>query len=566
MSGVGEFLAIKTDYIYSRTPAAAVTMQSPIRVQRRGSLGKPGGQYADSVWSVDEEDVFRLVGSVGIGTGTPLAKLHVNGAGAFTGRLGGNVEGTVLPTQGAYLGWNEADGLGRTHFMNHRGTGGGGWQFDAFNGDGEYIGTSLSVGSDANVGIGTENAGGSLDIAYGDGHLMRFGGNQTSPRLTFRAGTNPTRWTIDSANDGVDAEDADFRVFGSDNDVGSSGTVRLRISPNGNVGIGERRNPRQELHVTNGNELGGGNQTIAQFGNGEGSLFLTHTAPHVSRNARYDDGRWRYEANGSASMIAFGEGHVGLLTAGAGTAGQEITSLTSRIAINHNAPVEIGGPEANVPSLRVWPYGIGGGNLTGWPAGWGGGIHTWDVYAEGSVALGSNGNQLIILSHTGDALKPGGGAWAATSDARLKTVDGLYEQGLKSLLRLEPVRFHYKEGNPRGEPTDREYIGLVAQDVQKVFPEAVSESDEGYLTLDSTPISYAVINAVKELKAIFDDLAARVRELFHEISRMKQVDEALGREIAELRADNDNLLKENEVLRAGLNDLRARLEQVEAAQ
>lgn len=39
---------------------------------------------------------------------------------------------------------------------------------------------------------------------------------------------------------------------------------------------------------------------------------------------------------------------------------------------------------------------------TGYPTGWGGGVHTWDVYAEGSVGVGQNGNLAFQADHSGN--------------------------------------------------------------------------------------------------------------------------------------------------------------------
>jgi hypothetical protein len=39
---------------------------------------------------------------------------------------------------------------------------------------------------------------------------------------------------------------------------------------------------------------------------------------------------------------------------------------------------------------------------TGYPNGWSGGIHTWDLYAEGSVGSGQNGALNAYLTNNGD--------------------------------------------------------------------------------------------------------------------------------------------------------------------
>ena len=38
---------------------------------------------------------------------------------------------------------------------------------------------------------------------------------------------------------------------------------------------------------------------------------------------------------------------------------------------------------------------------TGYPQGWAGGVHTWDVYAEGSIGIGQNGQRIVSLDNSG---------------------------------------------------------------------------------------------------------------------------------------------------------------------
>lgn len=113
----------------------------------------------------------------------------------------------------------------------------------------------------------------------------------------------------------------------------------------------------------------------------------------------------------------------------------------------------------------------------------------------------------------GNAYKPGGGAWAASSDIRLKNVDGPYQVGLEEVLALEPILFHYKEGNARKEPINRAFVGLSAQAVQAVMPDMVSERDDGYLDFDPSALPYALINAVHELKVENDSLRHDLEKL-----------------------------------------------------
>ncbi|MDQ7814816.1 MAG: tail fiber domain-containing protein [Patescibacteria group bacterium] len=111
------------------------------------------------------------------------------------------------------------------------------------------------------------------------------------------------------------------------------------------------------------------------------------------------------------------------------------------------------------------------------------------------------------------AYKPSGTTWSNTSDARLKDRIKPYEYGLDEISKLSTVRFHYMKGNALGIESDAGHIGLIAQQVKDVIPDAVSKDDKGYYQLDADPIIWASVNAIKELKAENDDLRARIEKL-----------------------------------------------------
>lgn len=117
------------------------------------------------------------------------------------------------------------------------------------------------------------------------------------------------------------------------------------------------------------------------------------------------------------------------------------------------------------------------------------------------------------LTVTGTAYKPGGGDWAATSDARLKDIGGDYQKGLQDIIKLSPKVFRYKKNNPRNEPSDKDFVGLIAQDAMQVMPEIVNKDQDGYYSLDSTAITYALINAVRELDVENNMLKTRIEAL-----------------------------------------------------
>jgi len=74
----------------------------------------------------------------------------------------------------------------------------------------------------------------------------------------------------------------------------------------------------------------------------------------------------------------------------------------------------------------------------------------------------------------------------------------------------------------------QEHVGFVAQEVQKVIPEAVSTNDKGYLLVNNDPILWSMLNAIKEQQKEIAALRSR------EQSENKDV-EALKQENAQLR-------------------------------
>lgn len=116
-----------------------------------------------------------------------------------------------------------------------------------------------------------------------------------------------------------------------------------------------------------------------------------------------------------------------------------------------------------------------------------------------SVGINTDNTGNFNLVVNGTAAKPGGGSWSTWSDGRLKNVKGTYKRGLSEITALETVVFSYKSGNPLNLSSTPEYVGFIAQDVQKYIPEAVAEGADGYLNFDMHAINVALVNAVKTL-------------------------------------------------------------------
>jgi hypothetical protein len=119
------------------------------------------------------------------------------------------------------------------------------------------------------------------------------------------------------------------------------------------------------------------------------------------------------------------------------------------------------------------------------------------IEQHGNVGIGTTSPD-NLLTVNGSADKPGGGSWGTYSDGRLKNLNGTFSSGLSQILRIKPIRYRYKADNALGIRDTDEHIGVVAQDVQRVIPEAVTENSKGYLLVNNDPIIWSMLNAIKE--------------------------------------------------------------------
>jgi len=135
-----------------------------------------------------------------------------------------------------------------------------------------------------------------------------------------------------------------------------------------------------------------------------------------------------------------------------------------------------------------------------------------------------------MLTVNGSADKPGGGSWSTYSDARLKDVGASFTDGLAALQQLQPVHYHYKSDNPLKLPSQPEYVGVVAQQVQTAIPEAVQKNPAGYLTVNNDPVIWTMVNAIKELNRKVEQKEAENTELKQQLADLKTLVQQLAQE------------------------------------
>ena len=99
------------------------------------------------------------------------------------------------------------------------------------------------------------------------------------------------------------------------------------------------------------------------------------------------------------------------------------------------------------------------------------------------------------------------------SDIRLKNVYGKSTIGLKEINALKIKNYTFK-----ADKKQTPHVGVIAQELQKVFPNSVIEGADGYLRIKQEEMFYAMVNAIQEL----DKKDKQLVEKFENKSKSKQ--------------------------------------------
>ena len=117
------------------------------------------------------------------------------------------------------------------------------------------------------------------------------------------------------------------------------------------------------------------------------------------------------------------------------------------------------------------------------------------------------------------------------SDRRLKYVGKESTTGLDKVRQLKVFNFTYKK-----DTTKTPHVGVIAQDLQKVFPNAVKKGTDGFLTIRMEDMFYAVINAIKELDAKITALQKENQELKQLVKQVQEDNKRLDQRLQKLEA------------------------------
>ena len=325
------------------------------------------------------------------------------------------------------------------------------------------------------VGIGTSNPSAHLGILGGG--LNLFDDASEGVRLT----TN-TFAISREVN-----EDPGYQYDGTNDQhtIFTNGSPVVTVAPSGNVGIGTT-SPTQALHVV-GNALVTGSITPGTSAN---ALTIDNTiisAPSVLNVISGDT----MQINSGGGLSVHADTGIGII-AGKGV---NLTSL-GILTLASAGTFGISGSLVTINGLQT--LGIGGGG------------------GSGGFTLGVNGS----------AAKIGGGSWSTLSDERLKKNVNPIHQPLDALMQLRGVTFEYIDPS---QPLQAEgvQIGMIAQEVERVFPAWVTTMDDGYKSIAFSGFEAMTVEALRQLRAEkdqqIDDLKRENNELRARLDALEQM-------------------------------------------
>ena len=94
-----------------------------------------------------------------------------------------------------------------------------------------------------------------------------------------------------------------------------------------------------------------------------------------------------------------------------------------------------------------------------------------------------------------------------TSDERLKTFGDDIKVDFEKLSKLRKSYFTFNDDS------DKQHIGVSAQEVKEIYPEIVSENENGYLSVDYSKLSVIALKAVDELYKEVSEIKEMLKEI-----------------------------------------------------
>ncbi|OUL62806.1 tail fiber domain-containing protein [Flavobacterium sp. AJR] len=289
---------------------------------------------------------------------------------------------------------------------------------------------------------------------------------------------------------GVDGKDADVGTQGAKGDRGLTGTegpqgVKGDIGLTGATGAQGAKGDTgpQGVAGVGGVAKAGANVTIAGLG--------TIASPYVI-NSEYTD--TKYTADPTTMTLA------STVFAAKNAAALWNANQLQGKAVSVTQPTIVGQVLAYngtswVPKLvtEPWKETTSGNEATS---------NTQNIYQTGNVGIGGVSDATFKLKVYGAITATN---FTQTSDQRYKKDIEPIKGALKMVKQMEGVGYNWRSDEFKDKKFDEKHqLGVIAQDILKIVPDAVSKDEKGYYTVNYVALVPVLIEAIKEQQMIIE--------------------------------------------------------------
>lgn len=352
------------------------------------------------------------------------------------------------------------------------------------------LGTTSGTQARVDIATGTANS-------YGIFAVSENGSSASS--LELSSGDGVTNGMFFTAGSTTNNQPIVFRQGASE---------RMRISSSGSVGIGIN-SPSAKLEVAGDAGTSWVNSAIWMTNTGAGARTFT-LGPRSDGHFYLGD-----NTSGQIRMTVTSTGNVGV---GASVPSNkfEVNGGTSSFA-GAGVPVIVNSTNNNTNKIGFSNNGTAVGYI---------GANSSSVF----YAQNASGSATMGLDSSGNLTISGSNYW--TSDGRLKTDVQRIPQSLAKIDQINGVTYYWRPD--LGKSPDLQ-MGVIAQNVEAVFPQAVKTDEKGFKSVNYVALISPILEAVKEL--------------YHRWADDSQV---LHREINELKVRAARAEQENALMKAHL--------------
>lgn len=319
-----------------------------------------------------------------------------------------------------------------------------------------YYAGFTNIGGQNNIFIGyqagyNETGSNKLYISNSNTYDPLIGGDFLNQRVTINLSPNNGDATLHILSSGTTSNSKSLIVNNN------AGNYSLVVLDNGNVGCGTDQ-PVGQLNVFGGVDNNPGILTIQSQSGGGGNTGI-YFRPYQNKT-------FANTAPAQATILAVDASYSAHLTFSTKTPGSGTNPLVERMRLSSTGNLLIG------------------------------------TTTNGSYQLDVTGTGRFTSSVTASN-------YITSSDQRLKDNITPIVNSLNKIKSITGVEFDWNSGSNQGTHD----VGLIAQEVEVVLPEAVSTQDDGYKTLAYSKVIPLLVEAMKEQQAMIDALKAELELL-----------------------------------------------------